>query len=60
MGGIVIASPPRLTDVASVQLRPDGDVLVIPHMLPFRIPAAALTLTVGEWLGVQGEARNAV
>jgi hypothetical protein len=52
MGGIVIASPPRLTDVASVQPRPDGDVLVIPHVLPLRIPAAALPLTVAEWLGM--------
>ncbi|HUR74436.1 MAG TPA: hypothetical protein VMZ00_09170 [Sporichthya sp.] len=28
----------------------DG-VLVIPHLLPIRVPVAALTLTVEEWIG---------
>lgn len=55
MGSIVIASPPRLTDVASVQLRADGGVLVIPHLLPLRIPAEALPLTVAEWLGITAD-----
>lgn len=54
MGRIVIASPPRATDVASVHLCPDGDVLLIPHVLPLRIPRDALALTVAEWLGASG------
>lgn len=29
----------------------DG-VLVIPHLLPIHVPWSALTLTVGEWVGV--------
>lgn len=30
----------------------DG-VLVVPRILPIHIPAEALTLTVGEWIGVR-------
>ncbi|MGI5155803.1 hypothetical protein [Microbispora sp. CA-102843] len=48
----MIASPPRATDVATVMPCTDGDVLVIPHVLPLRITKDALTLTVAEWLGI--------
>ncbi|GAA4560474.1 hypothetical protein [Planotetraspora kaengkrachanensis] len=50
----MIASPPCLTDVAIVFPRPDGDVLVVPHVLPFRVPGEALMLTAAEWLGIPG------
>jgi hypothetical protein len=50
--GIVIAFPPYAADIAAVHPRPDGDVLVIPHVLPLRIPREALTLTVSDWLGL--------
>jgi len=52
MGSTVIPPPPRLADVASVQPCPDGGVLVIPHILPLRIPADAFPLTVAEWVGI--------
>ncbi|MDP4501042.1 hypothetical protein [Nonomuraea turcica] len=38
-------------------LHPVADgVLVIPHILPIRVPAAAYTLTVAEWLRLPAEA----
>lgn len=52
MSGIVIAYLTRATDVATVMPCTDGDVLVIPHVLPLRIPKDALGLTLAEWLGV--------
>ncbi|MEV0967061.1 hypothetical protein [Microtetraspora glauca] len=48
----MIISPPRPDTVATVLPTADGDVLVIPYVLPFRVPAEALTMTVAEWLGL--------
>jgi hypothetical protein len=52
MGSIVIATPPRASDVATLFPCADGDVLVVPHVLPFRVSSDALGLTVAEWLGI--------
>lgn len=38
------------TLAAHISPRPDGSHIVIPHLLPIHVPAAALTLTVAEWL----------
>ncbi|GII76667.1 hypothetical protein Sru01_16490 [Sphaerisporangium rufum] len=40
------------TDVASVHVGADDNLLVVPHILPLRVPREALTLTVAEWLGI--------
>ncbi|GIH70323.1 hypothetical protein [Sphaerimonospora thailandensis] len=52
MDGIVIASPPRLTDIAAVRVTPDGSAVVIPHILPLTVPAEVMGMTVAEWLGL--------
>ncbi|MEV7805009.1 hypothetical protein AB0O28_18870 [Microbispora sp. NPDC088329] len=50
--GIVIASPSRLPDIADVRVTSDGGAVVIPFVLPFRVPAEAMGMTVREWLGL--------
>ncbi|MGI5161409.1 hypothetical protein [Microbispora sp. CA-102843] len=48
----MIASPPQLPDIADVRVTSDGGAVVIPHLLPFTIPAEAMGMTVAEWLGL--------
>lgn len=48
--GSVIASPPQLG--ADVRITSDGSAVVIPCVLPFRVPAEAMGLTVAAWLGL--------
>lgn len=56
MSRMVITTSPRASDVAFVQLLQDGDVLLVPFVLPLRVPRAALELTVAEWLGLEENA----
>lgn len=51
---IMIASPPRLSDVANVMPRADGGYWVVPHVLPIDVPREALRMTVAEWIGAEG------
>ncbi len=51
----MIATPPFLGDQAAVMPRADGGYWVVPYVLPIDVPHGVLTLTVGEWLGVDRE-----
>ncbi|MEU8278223.1 hypothetical protein ACFYOK_37350 [Microbispora bryophytorum] len=51
----MIASPPRLPDIADIRVTSDGGAVVIPYLLPFAIPAEAMGMTVREWLGLADE-----
>ena len=53
-----MANPPAsaLLDAPAVFPHPDGGVLWVPRNLPVHVTAEALTMTVGEWLGVPGVA----